>query len=316
MTNYWIDEEDLDPLGESERINDYYTEEDYYSPEDYVSEVLAEYEPDMFDDSAELAEGLREVLHDDYQDMPPEELQEALTNILETMTPAEGINFTNVLRDISKAGQKVLKDPTVAQVASTVLPAAGATIGTIYGGPVGAAVGGKLGQMAGQAFSGGGKPSSASAPAQMPTASPKDGPPSAAKIAALFQNEDFLKSLAAAALGERGQTSIPIGKNGPSASVGQFMELLQTLAGKAVMEAEERLGETDEMPLPSYLLDSEGNFDPVDPGDRAERLYRALFDAENQRLADEAELYAAYLEYDDEFDIGDYDEAALEDSFY
>jgi len=315
MTNYWIGYEDLDPYGQSEG-NNYYNEEDYNSPEAYMSEVSAEYEPDMIDDSAELAEVLREVLHDDYQDKPPEELQEALTNILETMTPAEEINFTNILRDISKAGQNVLKDPTVGQVASTVLPAAGATIGTIYGGPVGTALGGKLGQVAGQAFSGGGKPSSASAPAQMPAASPKDGPPSAAKIAALFGNEDFLKGLAAAAFGERGQKSIPIGKNGPSASVGRFMELLQTLAGKALMEAEELLRETDEMPLPSSLPDSEGNFDPVDPGDRAEELYRILINAENQRLADEAELYEADLEYDDEFDVGEYDEEALEDPLY
>jgi hypothetical protein len=277
MPNYWIDYEDLDPFGGSEGSNVYYTEEDYYSP--------AEYERDMFDDSAELAEVLREALHPDDRDMPPEELQEALSNILETMTPAEAINFTDFL----KAGKNVLKDPTL-------VPAAGLLIG----GPAG----GKVAQMAQQAFSGGGKPSSAPPPVQTATASPTGGPSAAVQIATLFENKNFKDALMALALRDLGKQSIQIGKNGPSASGGEFMQLLHTLAGKAVMEAEELLRETDEMPLPSHLLNSEGNFDP-DPGPRAERLYRALFEAENQRLADEAELYAAYLEYDDEFDIGD-----------
>jgi hypothetical protein len=150
----------------------------------------------------------------------------------------------------------------------------------------------------------------------MATASPTGGPDAAAQLLQLTQSVPVLASLAALALREHGKKSIPIGKNGQSVSVGAFMNLLHTLAGKAAEEAGELLRETDEMP--AYLLDSEGNFraDPAVPENRAQALYQALCDAENQRLADEAALYAAYLEFDDESDVDDYDEEALEDFLY
>ncbi|MGD9045567.1 MAG: hypothetical protein PVG06_17770, partial [Desulfobacterales bacterium] len=62
------------------------------------TELFAEYGPDALDDSAELAEALRDVLHKDYKDATTEEMQDALDNILATMTPAEESTFTNVLR--------------------------------------------------------------------------------------------------------------------------------------------------------------------------------------------------------------------------
>jgi hypothetical protein len=264
------------------------------------------------DDYAELAEGLREVLHEDYEDAPPEEMEEALFSILETLTPAEGFNIGNALR----------------KAAGTILPQAGAVIGTTFGGPgVGTAIGGKLGQVAGQALSGRGKPSSAPAPANMApaspkdgsaaTASPKDGSAAAAKVVALTQNDDFIKGLLALALGDHGKQSIPIGKDGQSVSIPHFVDLLNKLVAEVAQDAEELFGETEER-LPYYMLDSEGNFiiDPVDPGARAEALYQALFDAQNQRLADEAALYSAYLEFDSACDGGEYDEEALDDFLY
>ena len=80
-------------------------------------------------------------------------------------------------------------------------------------------------------------------------------------------------------------------------------------------DAEELFGETDV--TPGYLLDSEGNFriDPVVAEDRADALYQALLDAQNQRLADEAALYEAYLEFDAASEMDEYDEEALDD-FY
>lgn len=122
---------------------------------DYDPEFWAEYELDLFDDLTELANALREVVHEDYQQASPEEMEDALFNILDQMTLAESVNFTSALRQVGRSGEKVLKDPTTGKVARTGLPIAGATIGTIYGGPTGTAVGGKLGQAAAQAFPGG-----------------------------------------------------------------------------------------------------------------------------------------------------------------
>jgi hypothetical protein len=254
---------------------------------DYISEPSEEYELDTLNDFAELAEALRETLHEDYQYAPHEEMEEALFNILETMTPAEGFNFMKALSQISKAGQKVLKDPAIGQIAKTVLPTAGTAVGTIFGGPLGAAVGGSLGQAAGQAFSGGSKPSIPSAHLTVAKTSPKAGSDAAKQLLLLTQNKDMLKALAALALGSNGRKSFPIGINGPKVEVGGLMSLLNTLAGKAAEDADELLRDSDS--TPAYLLDSEGEFrvDPADPESRAQALYSTLIDRENQELADE-----------------------------
>lgn len=170
--DFFDDDEDIE-LYDDELDEDY----DEIEAENYSPEFLAEYEPDIFDDWAELAEVLRDAVHENYQHAAPEEMEEALFNILDQMTPAEGVNFTSALRQVGNAGQKVLKDPTIGQIARTGLPIAGATIGTIYGGPMGTAVGGKLGQAAGQAFSGGKKGQGIpSAPSMTPTTSPQGEP--------------------------------------------------------------------------------------------------------------------------------------------
>jgi len=261
-----------------------------------------DYEED-FEDSPELAETLREVLHDRYQGAAPEELEEVLFDVLESMGPAEGFNFGNVLRQIGTAGEKVLKDPTVGQIAGTVLPVAGTAIGTIYGGPVGAAIGGKLGQTAAQAFSGAPKPaggtagtkpapvstppgsirSNGSAPGA-PTSPMSGGSPAAAQLLQLTQNPDVLKSLLALALGPHGQSAVPVGTTGSPVPVGAFMNLLNTLSAKAAADAEALLSDSENQS--SYLLDSEGVFqvDPAVPEDRAQALYETLISSEEERL--------------------------------
>ena len=74
---------------------------DYYPLWDSV-----DYELDYGEYWSDLAEGLRESLHQDYQDAPPEYLQEALFDILDGMTPAEGLSFGGVLNKIRKFGKK------------------------------------------------------------------------------------------------------------------------------------------------------------------------------------------------------------------
>lgn len=261
-------------------------------PEDFTAMVesgdedmwLDEAEALAAEETAELAEALREVLHEDYREATPEEMQGALLNILGTMTPAEGINFGKILRQIRRAGKKVLDDPTVGQIAQVVLPVAGATVGTLVSGPTGTAIGGKLGQAAGQAFSKGSQPSSAAATAPASPSSPQGGSVAAAQLLQLTQNPDVLKSLSSLALGSLGNVNVKLGNGGPSVPVGGVMNLIGTLAGKAAADADELLREGEHSP--SYLLDEEGQFlgDPAVPEDRAQALYNALSDAENERL--------------------------------
>lgn len=262
-------------------------------PEDFTAMAMESGDEDMWfdeaealeaEETAELAEALREVLHEDYQDATPEEMQEALFNILGTMTPAEGLNFGKILSQIRRAGKKVLDDPTVGQIAQVVLPVAGATVGTLAGGPAGTAIGGKLGQAAGQAFSKGSQPTSAAPTAPVSPSSPQGGSAAAEQLLQLTQNPDVLKSLSSLALGSLGNMNVKLGNGGPSVPVGGVMNLIGTLAGKAAADADELLQESEHSL--SYLLDEDGQFlgDPAVPEDRAHALYNALSEAEEQRL--------------------------------
>jgi hypothetical protein len=293
------------------------TEEPFDTLEDDISEFAELDGPDIFDDSAELAETLRDVLHDDYADASNEEMQDALFNILDTMTPAEGFNFMKTLRNIGKAGKKILKDPVVGQIAKVALPAAGAALGTVVGGPLGTAVGGKLGQVAGQAFTGASKPRKAATRAKAAKTSPKGGSAAAAKLLQLTQNPDMLKSLMALALGSHGKKSIKVGKSGPTVGAGAFINLLSTLAKKASEDADELSRESEA--ASAYWLDSEGDYlaDPADPESRAEALYSVLADAENERMiVEEAELDAAFPDFENEPDGDDYIEEMFEGHTY
>lgn len=266
----WEDELEAFDMAEDDLLNDDY----YESSEDYELGILG--------DSAELAEGLREVMHEDYWDAPHEEMEEALFNILDTMTPAEGFNF-------KKALSQVLGKPIASKYAKAILPAAGTAVGTIYGGPAGAAVGAKLGSAAGQAFSGGRKSKARPRRKKTPKPSAKGGSAAAAQLLQLTQKPDMLKSLLALSLGANGQKSVKVGSSGPSVPVGGFMNLLSILAGQAAADADEILRENDEST--AYLRDSEGEliFDPANPSDRAEALYETLDNAENEELVEAME---------------------------
>lgn len=269
---------------------------------------LAEIDPEWLDEFAELAESFREGLHEYYQFAPPEAVEDALFNVMETMTPAEGFNFTKVLSQIGKAGQQVLQDPTVGHYAKTILPVAGATIGTIYGGPAGTAIGGQLGQAAASAFSG--KPTPTTRPPQAQAiqpspqavppaavqvspqsgspaavqASPHAGSTAAAQLLQLTQNPDVLKSLLALALGSLGKQAIPVGQGDQKVQVGAVMNMLNALTAQATTDADELL--RDRQDLSAYLRDSEGEFmvDPSVPEERAQALYATLLNAENESL--------------------------------
>jgi len=226
---------------------------------------------------------LREALLEDYADAPPDQIEEALTNVLESMTPAESFNFSKALSRVEKGAAQALGDPAVGQFASTALPLAGGAAGAYFGGPGGTAIGSGLGGAAAKALSGSGKPTPAAMPrsTQAPTSSlPKSlvagGLPAAAKGLVLTAHPGVLKSLLALSLGEHGRKSVD------GVPVGAVMNLLSTIFGQAAADADELMQSSDE--TPAYLLDAEGHYhtDPAAPADRADALYAALLDAENE----------------------------------
>ncbi|MCP4470113.1 MAG: hypothetical protein GY815_05420 [Gammaproteobacteria bacterium] len=283
----------------------------FLDDEEGWSSDFAEFETDLLEDPDVLAEALSVVLHEDYTDATAEQLQQALSNIRETMTPAEAFNFNKVLRSVSKAGQSMLKNPVAGQIAKTALPIAGGALGTVVGGPIGTALGAKLGQAAGAAFTSGapqvsGSPHKAhGVRVPSPASSPQAGSAAAAQLLQLTQDPNMLKSLLALSLGSNGSQSIPI-SGGPSVPAGAFMTLLSTLAGKAAADADAFMGKGEN--TRAYLLDGEGELlvDPSVPENRAGALYELLCDAECNRLESEAESYLSSLEFEDEVQEDDF----------
>ena len=265
-----------------------------FMPEDVMSEA----ELEMFDNSAALAEALLEVLNDDYADATPEEAEEVLSDVLETMPLAEAFNFKKVL----------------GQIAQTGLPLAGGAAGTLFGGPAGTAIGGKLGQMAAQAVSGSKTPGAQAAMAKpagaafgaagpLAKASSDAGPAAAKKFLNAIQNPAALTAILALAFGEAGRKSVKVGEGGQSVPASAIAGMLSQLASEAAAEADEFLGASEE--TSAYLTDGEGHFlaDPAVPEERAEALYRLLCDAERQRLKTEMATYSAY--FPDDLDSDD-----------
>jgi hypothetical protein len=270
------DLEDLDLLEDAEEAD--------------LDELLGE-DFDSYADVVDLGEVLRGALLEDYEDALPEELDEALLNIFDTLTPAESFNVGKALSQIEKGATRALADPTVGQIATTALPIAGGAAGTYFGGPAGTAVGASLGSAAAKALPTSGKASpaavktvgsTAAAPGQPPPAKPPvaRGSDAATKALVLTQDPTALLSLVALALGEHGRKSF----NG--VSVGAVMNLLSTVFGQAAADADELLYASEE--TPAYLLDGEGypSVDPAAPADRAHALYAALLGAENESLSE------------------------------
>ena len=99
-------------------------------------------------DAKELADVLRSTLHDDYADASDDEVEDALANVLDSLSPAEAFNFGSALNQIGKSASRVVSDPAFVSVARTALPVLGGATGTLIGGPAGTALGGKLGRLA------------------------------------------------------------------------------------------------------------------------------------------------------------------------
>ena len=267
-----VDVDAVDMFEEDESYLDELSDEELDMLDEGYLDELSDEELDMFEgDDGDLGEALREALGDEYADAPSEGIEEALYNVMDSLTPGESFSLAKALGAV--------RDPTFMQIAGSALPLAGGAVGTALGGPgVGTALGSTLGKAAATALPRDNKARSAAAAVSRLKPSATGELPAAAKGLVAMNNAAVQKAALAAALGPQGQAAV----NG--IPVGAVMNMLSTIFGQAAAEADEVLYET--AGPPAYMLDDEGSLyaDPAAPGDRARALYRALIQAEEPRM--------------------------------
>jgi hypothetical protein len=280
----------FDAAGEDE--NEHWDDDESWDDED---------DEDTHAEFFELADVLQGALSDDYADAEPEAVDNALADILDSMSSAESFNFVKALKQIGRTAGQVASDPMFKQVAATALPIATGALGTMIGGPVGTALGSQLGSAAAGAIAGGTPRSAQTTSAPTPPASappqalpgppqPAPGPPQPVPAAAngsaaaaqglvLTQQPDVLKSLLALSLGQHGKNDV----NG--VPVAQVMNMLASVFGQAAADADELMYlSTPE----TYSESREFNFSTdADEPVAGRELYAVLLGADNAEF-DEA----------------------------
>ena len=196
-------------------LDDYeelYDDVDDYDDEEYDDDIDADDDDEdvEVDEDVDLAEVLRDALADEYAEASLDELDDALDQMFESLSPAEAFNIGKALTQIGQSG----------------LPLAGGAVGTLVGGPVvGTTIGKSLGTAAAKALPG-------SRPKSSPAGPPTGGSPAAAQALALTQQPQVLQSLLALALGRHGRKSV----NG--VPVGAVMNMLGSVFGQAAADAD------------------------------------------------------------------------------
>jgi len=234
-------------------------------------------EADWYED--ELDDEEFEDLEDDadFEDAVDDELvalTDAMSGVLDAVTPAEAFNIGKAFSQLGKGASQVVQDPTVRQIAATAAPLAGGAVGTAFGGPVGTAVGSSLGAAAGKALAPSPAPAPPAAPpapaaAVTPMKPPATGSTAATKALVSTQLPDVLKALCALAAGA-GPATAPSG-----VPTGALMSMVAKQFEQAAADADELFYASDD----SFL-------DPASPADRADALYAALIGRENAYLAE------------------------------
>lgn len=110
--------------------------------DEYYLEDELELDDELDDDIVALGDAFREVLHEEYSCLSPEDTDEALIEVFESLTPAESFSLAKALDGLGKGSQAAVKNPTFQQLAGTALP----VVGTAFGGPVGGTIAGAAGQ--------------------------------------------------------------------------------------------------------------------------------------------------------------------------
>ena len=70
------------------------------------------------EESVDLAEALRDALDDVYADVDPEDMEDALAEVRDSMSPAEAFNFAKAMRTIRAQRQPDSQRPDVQQDSS------------------------------------------------------------------------------------------------------------------------------------------------------------------------------------------------------
>lgn len=263
--------------------------------------------------------GLRMVLSDVHSGASDAQIEGALAEVMDAMSPAEAFDFGTALNQIARGAGHALSDPAAASIARTVLPLAGGAAGTFLGGPIGTAMGSQLGTIAANALppargSGAGAPVVArtvqvpggavtgAGPATTPPATPvgmpepgapklpaAGGSPAAVQGLVLAANPLIRQALAAAAFGQHGQQQVA------GIPVAQLLGLLSQVVGRAAEDADELqyLSTAPAVPRPEAGESGEGDSYGSDDGWSAETsqsLYTTLVDARNLDLAEAFDL--------------------------
>jgi hypothetical protein len=285
----------MDTFTSEADLDDWLDEESLYDDElDDDWELDDEEDDDFFD----LGNAFRRVLHDDYADLSPEETDEVLLDMVESLPPDEAFNFVKALGDIAKPAAGVLSSPQFGQVLSVAAPLAG----TALGGPAGGAVARSLAQAAGSALARNPKVSAVPAsamPAMAATQVLAQLPPAAQAAQAATQAANAVKAFNFAALrpvreavlakamtpyGQQAIAGIPVDQ-----LVGTLATLLAgsvpggvpgAVPGTAVTEA---IDDSDEVPTELFVDEAW----PVDE-ETADAIYETLVAQHQQDLADAA----------------------------
>jgi hypothetical protein len=270
--------------------------------EDWPGETDDAYEAyDAYDDLAGgygdgLGEALAEVLSDDYAGATPEELELAVADVLDELSPAEAFGIGKALRQLGSGAGRLVSDPAFAQIAGKVLPVAGGALGTAIGGPLGTSVGSQLGSVAARSLPRARTTAAPAAPrpaapapaapppppqavavtpppppppAPQPAPSATGGSTAATQAAYLSQHPTVAKGLLALALGEHGKATVD------GVPVATLMSMLSSVFGRAAADADEL----------AYLGGYGDAEETADWGDD-ESLYTALVDADNAELTE------------------------------
>jgi hypothetical protein len=228
------------------------------------------------EESVDLTEVLRDALDDVYADADPEEMEDALADVLESMSPAEAFNFAKAMRTIGRSASQVVTDPMFSQVVGTALPIAGGAVGTVVGGPAGTALGSKLGTVVAGAIPG-------KSPARTAVATPAPavagGSAAATQALILTEQPDVKEVLLKLALGQQAQQSV----NG--VPVAKLMNMLRSVFGQAAADADELM----------YLQsdrccgDDSDEFLDEESASSDRSIYTTLLDADNYEIAEALE---------------------------
>lgn len=235
--------------------------------------------------------GFRYCLAEEYREIDEETLEMMLDDTLANMTPEDAESFLSTLKKVGKTAKQIATSPIVSQIGQAALPAVGAAIGTAVAPGVGTAIGGALGNVAGQTLAGVSKQAHVSQattgnnlqqnPVQNPSVlanAPQRTPvfPSATnQLLQLVQSPQFLQALACLCMRAQGRKSINVRsqENVSSVPTGAFLNLLESLANQAAMEAAQ-----NESVIPSYLEAANGEAlcDLANPDERARVLMEHL----------------------------------------